>query len=279
MRDTVEKYMSEKMTARGVFFCAGLFLLSACAVDSTEVDDSDLIADILVQNDNGVSSAVVNLSVDDLSGNTDVNLIRQESIFYSHNGEEDGLEERDDGEYVVAVPDNSPGLYTFTIVRRAETVFEDSNRPASLREIHNNQVFLPEMFQELQVDPVQTGSGVNISWRLDDTFQSVNGFSTRAAVESFSAIGICQNSDGSLDVAITDGEFIPQGNSVLLEIAVAEHLTQELGLSGVALVETTCEFDIQLVRDISGTIYTALNRDSTALGQVLQNLMVQWAAQ
>ena len=279
MRDTVEKYMSEKMTARGVFLCAGLFLLSACAVDSTEVDDSDLIADILVQNDNGVSSAVVNLSVDDLSGNTDVNLIRQESIFYSHNGEEDGLEERDDGEYVVAVPDNSPGLYTFTIVRRAETVFEDSNRPASLREIHNNQVFLPEMFQELQVDPVQTGSGVNISWRLDDTFQSVNGFSTRAAVESFSAIGICQNSDGSLDVAITDGEFIPQGNSVLLEIAVAEHLTQELGLSGVALVETTCEFDIQLVRDISGTIDTALNRDSTALGQVLQNLMVQWAAQ
>ena len=66
---------------------------------------------------------------------------------------------------------------------------------------------------------------------------------------------------------------------MLLEIAVADHLTQELGLSGVALVETTCEFDIQLVRDISGTIDTALNRDSTALGQVLQNLMVQWAAQ
>ena len=107
---------NKRYGARHLLALIALPFLTACPIDSTEVDDSNLIANFLVQNDNGVSSAIVTLSSRNLSGNNDVNLIRRESIFYRHEGQEDDLSERDDGVYAVNLPADAGGLYSFTIV-------------------------------------------------------------------------------------------------------------------------------------------------------------------
>jgi len=254
-------------------------LLTACPIDSTEVDDSSLIADFLVQNNNGESSAVVTFSSRNLSGNNEVNLTRQESIFYRHEGQEDDLNERDDGVYAVNLPAEASGLYSFTIVRMTEEEFNETDRPPFFREIDDNHVFLPETFQELQAEAVQVGSSLNISWRIDDTLQTINGFTTPAAVDSFNAIASCQNNDGPFDVAITDGQLTQQSDRLMLDIAVTEHLSQVLGMPIDSVATSLCDFDIQLNRNVAGTTDTRLDRRSVATGQVLQNLTIQWTSQ
>jgi len=254
-------------------------LLTACPIDSTEVDDSSLIADFLVQNNNGQSSAIVTLSSRNLSGNNEVNLIRQESIIYRHEGQEDDLDEREDGVYAVNLPAETSGLYSFTIVRMTEEEFNETDRPPFFRELDDNHVFLPETFQELQAESVQVGSSLNISWRIDDTLQTINGFTTPAAVDSFNAIASCQNNDGPFDVAITDGQLTQQSNRLMLDIAVTEHLTQVLNMSVESVAISLCDFDIQLNRNVAGTTDTRLDGRSVATGQVLQNLTIQWTSQ
>ena len=62
-------------------------------------------------------------------------------------------------------------------------------------------------------------------------------------------------------------------------VLVTDQLTQESGFSAETVATIMCDFDVQLVREITGTTDVALNRDSTAVGQTLLNVPVQWSAQ
>jgi len=256
-------------------------LLAACSVDSTTISDAELIANFLVQNDNGESSAIVTLETDDLSGTSDVTLIRREAIFFEQDGEGGELSEEDDGEYVATLPTNASGLYTFIIERLRQDEFNTSGRVPVLFEIDDNQVFLPDTFQELVAEPVQIGPVINISWRVDDTQQIVSGFAVPAAAESFNAIASCigDTPDSAFNIALNEGQITQTNGRQLLQIAVTDQLTLESGFSAETVATIMCDFDVQLVREITGTTDVALNRDSTAVGQTLLNVPVQWSAQ
>jgi len=260
--------------------------LSACPVDSTTLDDSDLIANFFVQNDNGEASALVTLESRDLGGTNDVTLIRREGIFFEQDGLIGELDEEDDGEYVASLPANASGLVTFNIERLTRDSREDIEDFADTAvnplffDIDDNQVYLPDTFQELVAEPVQIGSVINISWRVDDTQQVIDGFTVPAVVESFNAIAVCQSGiDNAFDLAITEGQITREDGRQLLQIAVTDQLTQIPGLTAEVVATTSCEFDVQLVRDVSGTTDTALDRRSTATAQTLLNVPVQWSAQ
>ena len=277
---------------RGAQYLLPLFaipFLGACPVDSTTLTDSDIIANFFVQNDNGNASALVTLESRDLGGTNDVTLIRREAIIFEQDGQSGELSEQDDGEYVASLPANAPGLVTFIIERRSRDTLEDREEFANTGVnplfffIDDNQVYLPDTFQELVAEPVQIGSVIDISWRVDDTQQVVDGFTVPAAVESFNAIASCQSAesgiDTTFDLAITEGQITQEDGRQLLQIAVTDQLTQLPGLTAEMAATTSCEFDVQLVRDTSGTTDTALDRRSTATGQTLLNLPVQWSAQ
>lgn len=263
--------------------------MSACPVDSTTLNDSELIANFFVQNDNGNASALVTLESEDLGGTNDVTLIRREAIFFEQDGQSGELSEEDDGEYAASLPVNASGLVTFTIQRRSRDTLEDREEFANTTvnpvffEIDDNQVYLPDTFQELVAEPVQIGSVIDISWRVDDTQLVIEGFTRPAAIESFNAIANCQSMesgiDTTFDLAITEGQITQEDGRQLLQIAVTTQLTQVPGLTAEVAATTSCEFDVQLVRDTSGTTDTALDRRSTATGQTLLNLPVQWSAQ
>ena len=277
-----------KRSAQSFLSLLTIPLLTACPVDSTSISDSDIIANFFVQNDNGEASALVTLGSRDLGGRNDVTLSGREAIFFEQDGQGGELREEDDGEYTASLPANASGLFTFTIERMSrdfEEDFADQAFNPLFFEIDNNQAYLPDTFQELVAEPVQLGPEIDISWRVDDTQQIINGFTVPAAVESFNAIANCQNSDqsasddSSFDIAITEGQITQEGGRQLLKIAVTEQLTQVLNLSAEVAALTACEFDVQLVRDINGTTDIALDRRSTASGQTLKNLSVQWSAQ
>ena len=250
-------------------------VLAACSVDSTTVDDSDLLANFFVQNDNGNATALVTLTTEDLNGSNDVTLVRREAIFFEHNGLTVELNEEDDGEYEADLPANASGPVTFTIERVTTTT------PPRLFDIDENRTFLPDTFQELVAEPVQTGQVLDLSWRVDNTQQIIDGFAVPAAVESFNALANCltPDDDTPFDIAITEGLITQQDGRQFLQIAVTEHLTGVLNLSAEITAATSCEFDVQLVRDITGTTDTDLDSRSTASGQTLMNVAVQWAAQ
>jgi len=257
--------------------------LAACPVDSTTIVDSDILANFFVQNNNGEASALVTLQTENLSGSNDVTLVRREALFVEQNGLVTELQESGDGTYIASLPANATGLVTFTIERLAQDEFDDSRGDSNLRfiDIDNNQAFLPDTFQELVAEPAQSGPGIDISWRVDDTQQTINGFTVPAAVESFNALASCQSAGdiNQFDIAITEAPITQQSGRQTLQIAVSEHLTEVLNLSAEVAATATCEFDIQLVRDITGTTDTALDRRSTAAGQTLLNEPVQWSAQ
>lgn len=274
---------TQKHSVQCLLSVLALSALAACSIDSTAVSDSELIANFLVQNDNGEASAVVTLETDDLSGTSDVTLIRREAIFFEQDGEGGELSEEDDGEYVATLPDNASGLYTFIIERLRQDEFDNDGRIPELFEIDDNQVYLPDTFQELVAEPVQVGSVINISWRVNDTQQLANGFAVPAAIESFNAIASCSDNVSAassvFDIAITEGQITQESGRQLLQIAVTDQLSQVSGLTAEAVTSVMCEFDVQLVRQSTGTTDVLLNRDSTAVGQTLLNFPVQWSAQ
>lgn len=250
-----------------------MFLLTACLVNSTDVDDSNLIAKFLVQNDNGQTTALVTLDSKDLAGQNEVTLVAGESIFYQRNGQGGELSERDDGEYTASLPDDAEGLYDFTIVRRLDG---DEDTARFSREVTDNHVYLPNTFQELQAESVQSGSVVSLSWLEETVPQDVTGFTIYAVMDTFNAIGSCQNGDEPFDVAITEGRIAQQSGRLLLEIEVVEHLTQVVGLPVDAATTTACEIDVQLVREITGITDDRLNRRSSATGRVLKNVVINF---
>lgn len=244
--------------------------LAACTVDSTTLSDSDILANFFVQNDNGEASVLVTLTTENLSGSNDVTLTRREALFFQQDGQIVELSEEDDGEYAASLPANSSGLFTFIIERLSQ------------EDIDDNRAYLPDTFQELVAEPVQIGPVIELSWRVDDTQQSINGFTVPAAVESFNAVASCQSpgSDNTpFTLALSEGQITQEGGRQLLEIAVIEQLTQVLNLSAELAASTTCEFDVQLVRDITGTTDNALDNRSNAGGQTLLNVPIQWSAQ
>ena len=246
--------------------------LAACTVDSTTLSDSDILANFFVQNDNGDASVLVTLSTENLSGSNDVTLTRREALFFEQDGQIVELSEEDDGEYAASLPANSSGLFTFIIERLSQ------------EDIDNNRAYLPDTFQELVAEPAQIGPVIELSWRTDDTQQVINGFTVPAAVESFNAVASCQSPGTESDntpfaLALSEGQIAQEGGRQVLEIAATEQLTQLLNLSAEAAASTSCEFDVQLVRDITGTADNALDNRSTAGGQTLLNVPVQWSAQ
>ena len=257
--------------------------LAACPVDSTTILDSDILANFFVQNDNGEASVLVTLQTEDLSGSNDVTLVQREALFVEQDDLVIELQEEDDGEYIANLPANASGLYTFTIERLAQDELDDSIGDSIPRfvDIDDNQAYLPDTFRELVAEPVQIGPVIEISWRVDDTGQTINGFTLPAAVESFNALASCQSAGDTtlFEIAITNAPITQERGRQILQIAVNEHLTEVLNLSADLAATTACEFDVQLVRDITGTTDPALDNRSTAAGQTLLNVPVQWSAQ
>ena len=111
--------------------------------------------------------------------------------------------------------------------------------------------------------------------------QIVSGFAVPAAAERFNAIASCigDTPDSAFNIALNEGQITQTNGRQLLQIAVTDQLTQESGFSAETVATIMCDFDVQLVREITGTTDVALNRDSTAVGQTLLNVPVQWSAQ
>jgi len=265
--------MPDKQGVRYLFLFLAIPLLTACPVSSTAVSDANLVVDFLVQNDNGQTNAIVKLETRDPAGRHDVDLVSGESVSYRHDGKTDELLKRDDGEYIASLPADSTGFYRFILVRQSDS------REQFDREVDNNLVYLPDTFQELQAEPAQTGASLNVSWLEENNPLSIDGVTISEAVDTFNAIAGCQNANGPFSIAITSGQITQQNSLIFLDIAVAKHLTDVLDFSIDEIANTTCEFDVQLLREIVGITDIALDRRSSATGQVLKNLSITWNAQ
>jgi len=258
---------------RGVLSLLCATALTACTVDSTSVSDSDLIATFLVQNDNGQSNATVTFTASDNAGRNVVELVAGESVSVQRDGVTNELRKSGDGEYTASLPADAIGWYSFILVR------ESVERELFEREVVENYAYLPGSFQDMQAQSQQSGELINISWTADNNIpQTINGFTTESNEESFNATGTCQGLS-TFDVSISEGQILQQNGMSLLEIPVAEHLRQELGLSAEEIVAVSCAFDVQLIRSINGTTDTSLDNRSSARGQVLQNVAIQWTGQ
>ena len=258
--------------SQGVVLLAAIVSLTACPVSSTSVTDANLIATFLVQNDNGQGSATVTFESRDLAGTHAVDLVAGESVWYEHQKARNELRKISDGKYAASLPSEITGWFSFSVRREDEELL--------YREVDDNHVYLPETFQSLQVEPLQFGPVIRLNWALsDNSLQSISGFTAGDSEDTFNAIATCQVENESIALAITEGNFVQQNGMSLLEIPVTEYLQQVAGLSTVVIAATTCEFDIQLVRTLAGDTDVYLNRRSSASGQVLQNIAVQWAGQ
>jgi len=265
-------------TVRCLLAVVAVTLLSACPVSSTAISDADLIAEFLVQNDNGLTSATATFGASDLAGYNRVDLVAGESIAYRPNvlgnRQKTELRKISDGEYRVRLPrDAAAGWYSFALLRLSE------DREENDREISNNHAYLPGPFQLFQVDTMQSGPALIVNWLVDSPPPSIDGFTTVISEESFNAIGTCQLGSDLLDVVITEGQIAQQNGMSSLQIPVAEHLQQVLGLSTGAIATANCDFDVQLVRTVNGIADFSLNNKSSAKGQVLKNVAIQWMGQ
>ena len=203
-----------------------------------------------------------------------MDLIARESIFYQRDGQSGELRESSDGEYMISLPSDAAGWYSFTLVRKSE------DREQIDREVDDNYVYLPNAFQSVQAQPQQSGSVININWAIDDTTaQSINSFTIDGSEDTFNAIATCQAESGAFDIAITEGELVQQNGLWLLEIPVTQTLAQVTTLTAEAIASASCDFDVQLVRTTIGITDISLNRKSSASGQVLENVSIQWMAQ
>jgi len=259
---------------RAVLSLAAVTVLAGCPVDSTSVSDADLIATFLVQNDNGQARTTVTFASSDNAGRNVVNLVAEESISYLQGDVTRELGKSGDGEYTATLPSTAADWYSFILIRESE------DREYFEQEIVGNYVYLPASFQDLQVEPQQFGAVITVNWAVDNNApQSINGFTTQTSEDTFNAIASCQQRSGVFDVAITEGQIVQQNGISLLEIPVTEHLQQVSGLSAEAIATLSCEFDVQLVRTIIGATDIALDGRSSARGQVLQNITIQWMGQ
>lgn len=257
-----------------LFSLTAIAALTACEVSSTSVSDADLVATFLVQNDNGQATTSVTFTSSDPAGDNTVDLVDGESIWYQNNDVSNELRKSADGEYSAALASTAAGWYSFALKRQSE------DREQFTREVNENYVYLPDPIQSLQAEPLQFGSVINLSWELaDSALQSINGFTAERSQDSFNAIATCQRENEAINLAITDGQTVQQDGIALLEIPVTENLLQVPGLTATAIATIQCEFDVQLVRTMIGVTDVSLSRRSSASGQVLQNVTIQWVGQ
>ena len=257
-----------------LFSLTAIAVITACDVSSTSVTDTDLVATFLVQNDNGQASATATFTSSDPAGDNTVDLVAGESIWYQNNDVSNELRKRADGEYSAVLATTAAGWYSFNLKRQSE------DRELFTREVNENYVYLPDPIQSVQAEPLQFGSVINLSWaQADNALQSINGFTAERSEDTFNAIATCQLEDESISLAITEGQTAQQDGIVLLEIPVTENLLQVPGLTAASIATLQCEFDVQLVRTMIGVTDVSLNRKSSASGQVLQNITIQWVGQ
>lgn len=268
------KHNNQSQLIKFVLSLTTIALLTACDVDSTSVTDDNLIATFLVQNDNGQANTTVTFATRDFAGDNTVDLVGVETIWYEQSGVSGELHKSRDGEYTGSLPSEAAGWYSFRLVR------ETGNNVEVSREIIDNHAFLPGSFQSLQAEPLQVGPVISINWALDDNaLQSIDGFIAERSEDTFNAIATCQVENETMDLAITEGSIVQQSGISLLDIRVTEHLQQVIGLSAAVIATTSCEFDVQLVRTVIGVTDTSLDRRSSASGQFLHNVTIQWAGQ
>lgn len=254
--------------------------LTACPVDSNTVADENLIAMFLVQNDNGQASTTVTFTSRDLAGTNDVDLVAGESIWYQNSDDRGELDKRSDGEYTAILPSAAADIYSFELTREPVDSDQTENRLRFFREISDNHAYLPEPFQSVQAELIQFGPTININWlSVDSSLQLIDGFVIDSSEDSFNAIATCQAENDSIDLAISEGSFAQQNGMTLLEIPVTDNLQDVAGLSPEVIAVTSCEFNVQLVRTANGVTDELLSRRSTATGQVLLDIAIQWAGQ
>lgn len=269
LQSTIHRYPK-----RFVLSLTALTTLTACPVDSTSVADENLIAKFLVQNDNGQVSTIVTFTSRDLGGTQDVDLVADESISYQNSEGRGELDKRGDGEYSATVSSAAADIYSFTLTRKSDdsTLF--------YREISDNHAYLPEPFQSVQTEPLQFGPSINLNWvAVDNSLQLVDGVVIEGIEESFITNATCQAGNESIEFAIADGSFVEQNGLTVLEIPVTEYLQQVSGLSAAVIAMTSCDFDVQLIRAANGVTDNLLSRRSTARGEVLRNIAIQWTGQ
>ena len=258
----------------GLLSFAAITVLAGCSLNSTSVTDDDLVVDFLVQNDNGQATAVATFSARDPLGDSDVDLVAGESVFYERDGQDGELRESGDSEYSATLSSADAGWFSFNLVRQSE------DRELIDRNVDENYVFLPNAFQSVQAEPLQFGSVISISWASDEEVQqSINGVKLDGSEDTFNAIATCQAEGEVVDISITEGSLVQQNGLSMLEIPVLQNLQQFTGLSTEALAVVSCDFDVQLVRTIIGITDISLDRRSTAVGRVLNNIAIQWMAQ
>lgn len=263
-----------KSWIRGALTCIAVPALVACPVNSTSVDDADLIAQILVQNDNGSGRVRVDFGFSDAAGRNKVDLTADETISYEFNGTGQELPQTGDGEYSINLPVVTPGWYTFTLLRAS------ADGDNIYREISSNFTYLPNSFESVQAATAQSGEVLNVSWIADEETQYlIDDFAVTGSDDSFNAIAACTSRDNNFDVVVTDASINTRDGISTLNIPVAAHLSQVLNMSAPEIAAASCDFDVQLVRTIVGSTDPTLDSRSTATGQVLTNLSIQWAGQ
>ena len=258
----------------GLVSLAAITALAGCSLNSTSVTDDDLVVDFLVHNDSGQTTAGATFSARHPLGDSDVDLVAAESVFFESDGQDGELGESGDSEYSATLSSADAGWFSFNLVRQSE------DRELIDRSVDENYVFLPNAFQSVQAEPLQFGSVISISWASDDEGQqSINGVKLDSSEDTFNAIATCQAEGEVVDIAITEGSLVQQNGLSMLEIPVLQNLQQFTGLSTEALAAVSCDFDVQLVRMMIGITDISLDRRSTAVGRVLNNVAIQWMAQ
>lgn len=249
-------------------------VIAACTVNSTSVQDENLIVDFLVQNDNGTGRAVAHFRSRDLSGDDNtVDLVDGETVSYLYSGNDIELRSTGDGEYSKLLPTAASGWYLFVLHR------EGDNGLHNYPEIGDTSVYLPDAFQALLAEPVQSGKTIEVSW---ESLIPMAAYDSPATIETYSATAECRSGDNLFEVSIDERatEIIGQlNNRSVLAIDVYDHLTQVDNFSPEIATMASCDFDVQLIRKSTGVADGLLSDKSTATGQVLTNFSVQWFGQ
>ncbi|MDQ6983849.1 MAG: hypothetical protein Q9M44_03955 [Ghiorsea sp.] len=219
---------------------AALFISSGCTVDSSDIKTSGMDATITVSS-TGSNSTSVNVSL--ISGSDDVKLIDGDVLVSTRDGVRKTLSKLSSGSYETTFSSDTSAAYTIELQRPNDPNASSSvNLPApfSITAPTKNQLF---------------ASGTNVDVQWTPAISSVLDYAYSTSCTD-TAGGSVQKSDTISVVGINGGYTIASAN--LLPTGIDPNIT--------------CVCNVNLIRQVQGTISPALKSGSTITASQTRNI-------